>query len=65
MIEDIDIDEIFSYSQKQKILNSNKRRSFYASEFTKEGESTDEDLSTRISAPDIAMDDEEKEIVKN
>jgi hypothetical protein len=49
-------------------LNSNKRRSLYTSDNTKEGASSDDDddKSTRISAPlDIAMDDEEKRIVTN
>jgi len=45
-------------------LNSNKRKSLYASEQIQEGVSSDDDQSTRISAPlDIAMDDEEKRIV--
>lgn len=34
-------------------------------QYTKEGDSTDEDQSTKISAPDVPMDNEEKEIVKN
>jgi len=48
-------------------LNSNKRKSLYASELTKEAASSDDDdQSTRFSAPlDIAMDDEEKRIVTN
>ena len=66
MIEDVDLDEIFNSSQKAKILNSNKWRATNTQEHTKEDDSSDEDQSTRISAPlDIAMDDEEKEIVRN
>lgn len=46
-------------------MTSKKRKSVNSGDMTNDGDSSEGDRSTKFSAPDIVMKDDEKEIVRN
>lgn len=69
LIEEIDIDEVFSESQRNELWKSNKRQKTVGSchsEMTKGSESTDDEQSTaRVSATSaVQISNADREIVR-